>query len=433
MSAVTISIANRACILFACVLGVALLDSTFLNTGYTQPYLKDLPTNHPAIQYFETPVSDAIAKLNAQLNQGTLTLEHQKNEAGYLPSLLDHLDIPFDSQVLVFSKTSFQADRISPKNPRAIYFNDDIAVGFIRGSEDLEVVAVDPYQGPIFYTANIDTLTEGGFTRRKICLTCHQGPATSGVPGIFVGSVFPDVRGKPSPVDAIITDHRTNFKDRWGGWYVNSVRGHQKDRANAIASNPAQPLTLDDQPQNLRHLYGKIDPSDYLSPTSDIVALMTFEHQTQMTNYITRIGWEARILEHDESSDVTLAQLDSDIEAMIAYMLFSDEAPLIEPVEGASTFRQTFEERGPRDDQGRSLRDFDLQTRLFRYPLSYMVYSHAFNALPARILDQIYQRLYAVLTSRNNSKKFENLSQKDLQAALEILKRTKTDLPGYWQ
>jgi len=245
--------------------------------------------------------------------------------------------------------------------------------------------------------------------------------------------VFPDARGKPSPVDAIITDHRTDFEDRWGGWYVNSVRGHQKDRANAVASNPAQPLTLDDQPQNLRHLYGKIDPSAYLAPTSDIVALMTFEHQTQMTNYITRIGWKAKILEHDGSSDITLAQLNSDIEAMIAYMLFSDEAQLVEPIEGVSTFKRTFEERGPRDDQGRSLRDFDLQTRLFRYPLSYMVYSHAFNALPAGTLDRIYQRLYAVLTSKDKSKKFENLSQKDLQAVLEILRRTKTDLPGYWK
>ncbi len=426
-------------LLGACIFGASLLDAT-QDAGHRRPavdraqaYLPDLPVDHPAIEYFSRPVDDPVARLDARLRRGDLTLERGPDGLGYLPALLEHLGAHPDSQALVFSKTSFQAERIAPANPRAIYFGDDVAVAFVRGSADLEVIALDPRQGPIFYTTNIETLPQEGFTRREVCLTCHQGPATSGVPGMFVGSVFPDPTGAPSPIGAIITDHRTDFEDRWGGWYVNATRGQQEDRANAVASNPAQPLLLDERLQNLTHLYGKIDPAGYLTPVSDIVALMTFEHQTQMMNYITRVGWEARIVEHDGESEATLAQLDADIEAMVVYMLFADEVPLPEPVEGVSAFARTFPARGPRDGAGRSLRDFDLESRLFRYPLSYMVYSRAFDALPQRVLDRVYRRLYEVLAGNDASGPLAGLSDDDRRAVLQILRDTKEGLPAYWR
>jgi hypothetical protein len=254
------------------------------------------------------------------------------------------------------------------------------------------------------------------------------------VPGVFVGSVFPNPLGMPQRDGAIITDQRTPFKDRWGGWYVNAKRGEQRDRANAVASNPAEPGVLDNGgQQNLSTLTGRFSPAGYLSTVSDIVALMTFEHQTQMTNYITRVGWQARVLEHDKKRDDPAGlQLTTDLEALVTYMLFAEEVPLQEPIEGVSTFTKTFPERGPRDGKGRSLRDFDLQKRLFRYPLSYLIYSRQFDAMPVEIKARIYQRLYDILTSKDQDAKFANLSVADRRAIFEILRDTKPGLPAYW-
>jgi hypothetical protein len=158
-----------------------------------------------------------------------------------------------------------------------------------------------------------------------------------------------------------------------------------------------------------------------------------FEHQTQMTNLLTRLGWEARIAQHDSSSSAPTPQLVSSIDRLVAYMLFADEPRLTDPVEGVSSFTRTFAQRGPRDHQGRSLREFDLRTRLFRYPLSYMVYDAAFDALPAPILDQVYRRLFDVLTGNGDARTFPGLTRADRRAILEILKDTKSNLPAYWR
>lgn len=359
---------------------------------------------------------------------------------GYLPSLLEQLGVNPDSQALVFSKTSFQAGKISPRNPRAIYFNDDVAVGWVRGGDGLEIAALDPKQGIIFYTLDIRKSDQSRLTRQSVCLRCHQGPATSGVPGIFIGSVYPNSAGDPYRAGAIVTDHRTSFQDRWGGWYVNAAHGEQRDRANAVASDPAEPEVLhgfenqgsSNKPsQNLMSLIGFFSPAGYLAPVSDIVALMTFEHQTQMVNFMTRLNWEERIAQHDHTLESTA--VNSDIESLVTYMLFAEEAPLTEPIQGVSTFTATFPKRGPRDSKGRSLRDFDLNRRLFRYPLSYMIYSAAFDALPETVRDRVYRRIYEVLTSRDADPKFARLSADDRKSILEILRETKPTLPPYWR
>jgi hypothetical protein len=334
-----------------------------------QNYPENLPNRQQA------PFDNAVTRLG-------------DGKARDLTELLQAFGINTDSQMLVFSKTSFQASKIGPRNPRAIYFNDEVAVGWVRSGEGIEVAAVDPKQGVAFYTFN-----DGKFTHRDECLHCHYGPATSGVPGMFVGSVYPDAAGNPSRDRAIITDHRTPFADRWGGWYVNAAHGEQKDRANAVAMDPAEPHVL-------ISLAMKFNPAAYLSPNSDIAALMVFEHQTQFLNLLMRAKWTGSA---------------ADIEELARYMTFQDEAPLLEPVEGVSGFTKTFPERGPRDRQGRSLRDFDLRTRLFRYPLSYMVYSPAFGALPAAVRGRVLLRA------------FELLKPDDRAAVKEILHDTKPD------
>lgn len=377
--------------------------AAFLSSA--QVYESNLPIDHPSIRYYEH-ADNAVTRLSG-------------SKIDSLASLLEHLHINPDSQALVFSKTSFQAGKISPRNPRAIYFNDDAAVGYVPGGIGLEVAAFDPQQGAVFYT-----FSNGRFERNKACLRCHQGPATIGVPGMFVGSVFPNSAGQPYGQDAIITDHRTAFADRWGGWYVNARHGEERDRANSVAPDPAEPETLATEGhQNLPTLAEFINPATYLSPVSDIVALMTFEHQTQMMNYLTRLNWESRIGQVNPA----------DVEAAVAYMLFADEAPLTEPIEGVSTFTKTFPGRGPRDKQGRSLRDFDLHTRLFRYPLSFAIYHPAFDALPAAVREQIYRRLYEVLSGRDQGPKFAKLSAQDRQAIREIVAETKPGLPSWWK
>ena len=431
---------------FTLAVSVCALAAWFALTA-ADLYQDNLRLDHPAIRYDQAPVSDRAASLNQKLDRGELKLDYREGGLGYLPSLLEQLGVDPDSQALVFSKTSFQAGKISPRNPRAIYFNDEVAVGWVRGGDGLEIAALDPKQGIIFYTLDVRKSAQPRLARQSVCLRCHQGPATSGVPGIFIGSVYPNSAGDPYRAGAIVTDHRTSFQDRWGGWYVNAAHGEQRDRANSVASDPAEPEVLhglEDQglsnqgssnkaSQNLTSLigFGFFNPAGYLAPVSDIVALMTFEHQTQMVNFMTRLNWEERIAEHDHTLESSA--VNSDIESLVTYMLFAEEAPLTEPIQGVSTFTATFPKRGPRDSKGRSLRNFDLNRRLFRYPLSYMIYSAAFDAMPETVRDRVYRRIYEVLASRESDPKFTRLSAEDRKSILEILRDTKPNLPAYFR
>jgi hypothetical protein len=394
-----------------------------------------VPLDDPAIQY-AGPVSDSVA----QLESGKAKLDYAGNGWGYLPAVLKQLDINIDSQVLVFSRTSIQNQRISPRTPRAIYFNDDTAVGFVQNGEVLELSAIDPKQGAVFYSLDTEKSDRPEFARRDDCLRCHQGAPTMGIPGILVSSVHPvtDAEARESHGSAFITDDRTSFDERWGGWYVTGTHGSQVHLGN----NPelADPLSpgraVKEGTQNVTSLAGFFDTSRYLAPTSDIVALMTLEHQTRMTNLMTRIGWDARIALREGKGKLEDAaardRINTEIEEMTGYMLFVDEEPLKQPVAGVSTFTKTFAGRGPRDAKGRSLRDFDLQKRLFRYPLSYMIYSAAFDGMPDIVRERVYQRLYDVLTGKDKSQTFAGISAADREAVLEILRATKPKLPTYW-
>jgi len=238
-----------------------------------------------------------------------------------------------------------------------------------------------------------------------------------------------------------MTDHRSPLKERWGGWYVSGTHGTAHHMGNAIVPDPDKPDQLETEgTQNLTDLRPKLDIGAYLAPTSDIVALLTLEHQTRMSNLITRIGYETRMALQSQAamnqmrgepatamSDSTKRRIESPIGEMLTYMLFLDEAPLGAKVKGVSSFTQTFPARGPRDHKGRSLRDFDLNTRLFRYPLSYMIYSEAFDAMPSEALSRTYRRLYEILTAKDSK-----VAPADRTAILEVLRDTKPSLPAYW-
>ena len=415
----------------ACGLGVATL---LVPVVRAQPYPPDLALDHPAIRYWARTPDNAVSRLDAGLIEGTSTLAFADGGLGYLPSLLAQLDVGIDSQVLVFSKTSLQAEIVSPRQPRAIYFNDDVAVGFVPDADLIEVAAVDAGVGVAFYGLPAERSDRARFSR-STCLRCHHGPATLGVPGLYVGSVYPNPSGRANiHLGTVVTDHRTAFDERWGGWYVTGTHGALRHRGNAVARDPSAPEQLvTEGTQNVTSLTGTLDTSRYLSPVSDIVALMTLEHQTQMVNLMTRLTWQARISSAEGGGDVVDGAVGALVEDLLAYMLFVDEAPLPHPVTGVSTFAATFPERGPHDGLGRSLRDFDLRTRLFRYPLSYMIYSRAFDGLPDHVRARLYERLHAVLTSTERGEAFAHLSADDRQAILEIMRETKPDLPDYWR
>jgi hypothetical protein len=282
----------------------------------------------------------------------------------------------------------------------------------------IEVASLDPRQGVAFYTLNTRKTEKPEFARREVCLQCHQGGQTLGVPGLVVSSAYtPQGAQLEHSRGGFVTDDRTAIAERWGGWYISGSLGEQKHQGVPIGPG----------------IDPRFDPSAYLSPDSDVVALMTLEHQTRMTNLIVRVGWDTRIAMADGKLQEARDKLNAAIDDMVGYMLFADEAPIAGPIQGVSSFTKTFPERGPRDKQGRSLRDFDLQKRLFKYPLSYMIYTKAFDSLPVSARDRIYQRLYDVLTGKDMSPKFARLSAEDRRNVLEILKDTKPDLPGYWK
>jgi hypothetical protein len=369
-------------------------------------------------------LNDPVARLAKQIDNGEVKLEYSADGWGYLTSLLKHLDIHVDSQVLVFSKTSFQLTKISPKTPRAIFFNDSAAVGSVQDGPYFELTAIDPSQGLIYYTLDTQKGEKPRFERRFTeCLNCH-GPAN----GLVVSSVYPSADGTPFVTGTFFEgiDQRTPLENRWGGWYVTGTHGSLRHLGNAYAPNPDRPFDLQQEgTQNLTSLASKIDTTKYLTGTSDIVALMTLEHQARMTNLIIGVGQQFRLASNVGAVESSRNSLDKAVGQLVDFMLFVDEAPIEDPIKGVSTFTATFPQRGPRDQMGRSLRDFDLQKRLFKYPLSYMIYSEAFDALPAAARERIYQRLQDVLSGKDQSPKFAHLSAGDRRAILEILRDTK--------
>jgi hypothetical protein len=384
---------------------------------------------HPAIGYYTRPTTDAVADLGRRLADGTVTLTFDQT-SGYLRSVLDALHVPVQSQMLVMSKTGVQGLHTGPDNPRAIYFNDALTVGYIRGAPLLEFAVHDPQQGVIFYTLDQKPQARPAFDRPTACLRCHQVYSTLHVPGMIARSVFIAPDGLPlGQFGSYDTDDRTPFRRRWGGWYVTGTHGALRHMGNAIVTNRDEPeAIISERTLNRTSLDGLFDARGYPSAHSDIVALMVFQHQSHMTNLITRIGWEARIAAHDGRLDFAAAPMREVVRELVDYLLFVDEEPLTASINGTSGFAEQFAAQGATDRHGRSLRQLDLEHRLMRYPCSYLIESAAFRALPADVRHAVYDRMLEILSGRDASPKYARLSESDRRAVLEILSDTVRDL-----
>ena len=400
------------------------------------------------ILYSTTKADNLISVMQEALDSHRIQLEHDK-DFGYLASVLSALDVPQSSQVMVFSKTSFQNRYIAPTTPRAIYFNDEVYVGTVHYGDVLEISVTDPKLGAVYYTLSQEADVPPEFIRQSDnCLQCHASTLTQGIPGHVVRSVFPDDEGFPIlKAGSHVTTQDSPFEERWGGWYVTGKHGAMRHMGNVLATETAKDAILDsDAGANRESIDDRVNTDRYLTPHSDIVALMVLEHQTQMHNLITQANFETRmalkdqsvmdeILERDASilSDSTQRRIASVGEKLLDYMLFVNEVELEDPVKGTSDYMAFFPGQGPFDSQGRSLREFDLESRLFNYPLSYLIYTAQFDALPGAMKDYLYKRLWDILNGEDDADKYIHLSNAKCRAIREILSETKDDLPEYWR
>ena len=386
---------------------------------------------HSAIAYSKSAPTDPVAKLQQAIEAGTATLAYDEDH-GYLPAILSALKVPVSSQGLVLSKTSLQVDRIAPWSPRAIYFSDDVYVGWVQGGPIMEVASVDPKLGAVFYTVAQEPGDKPTITRQtRTCLQCHDSASsTGGVPGFIMRSVIADRHGYPVSSDLGGTTDQTPVGDRWGGWYVTGTipAAHlgnvfapklAGEMGNVQAYLAKTKIASDEK---ISDLSAKFDTAPYLSPHSDAVALLVLAHQTYVHNLITAAGYQAR-----STPDDTM-RIEGAAERLVRAMLLAKEASLPGTVSGTSSFAADFAKAGPHDRSGRSLRDLDLQTRVFKYPFSYLVYSDSFDALPPVVKTYVYRRVREVLSGKDQRPEFAHLTPDIRQAISEILTDTK---PGF--
>ena len=434
------------------LLGVSLCLVGLISAADAQIAVRDqgyIPFSDAPINYRSNDLSDPVSKLEQQLTAGKAQLVYEP-EHGYLRSVLNLLQVPVDSQTLVFSKTSFQYPKISPEHPRALYFNDDVYVGSVHEGKAIEIVSFDPMQGAIFYLLDERKVDKPAFQRAELdCTQCHIAAGTRGIPGVLLRSVYPTPTGTLVPgTKAFITDQESPWSERWGGWYVTGDLAGGAHMGNSVVSGSArsgdtQSGDARSGDTHLQALPSTFDHSAYLSPDSDVIAHLVLAHQTQMHNLITLTNYKTRLALYAQKDDALVRhQIERPAEQLLRYMLFSNESSLPGAsqadtgqghIGASSTFAKEFSARGPRDPRGRSLRDLDLNTRLFRYPCSYLIYSDSFDALPEPAKGYVYQRLLEILSGQDQSPDFAKLTATDRQAILEILLATKRGLPEEWR
>lgn len=418
--------ATRVLLVLCWVSIIQVRAADFQGAGHALSY------DGPPVNYQTGTPQDAVTELQQAISTGTAGLEFDER-FGYLPALLHRLKVPPSSQMLVFSKSSMQRGFISPENPRAIFFNDDVYIGFIPGAPAIEISTADPKLGGVFYRLENKDIQRPEFTREMDCLSCHGGQRTLGVPGHFVRSIGTDSSGElDAQTEIKEIDHCAPFSDRWAGWYVTGKHGEMKHRGNLIGPEAFEQAKEDSNYLgNLSELSRFFDTNKHVRATSDVTALLVLEHQVKMHNYITRLSFETQIM---MSMYGHTRYLRNQVDAFLRYLLFAEEAPLNATVTGNEEYARWFTAQGPFDRQRRSLRQFDLKTRLFKYPCSYLIYSEQFDAIPKVMRDHLLQKLHSILTGAEDAPEFAaEIDVEDRRAILEILRETKTDLPEYWK
>jgi hypothetical protein len=389
------------------------------------------------INYTKSEPQDLIARLQKQLDNGKAALSYDK-QFGYLPALLKELQVPTSSQVLVYSKTSFQRNRIAPYRPRAIYFNDRVYVGYCQGGDVLEISVADPQHGTNFYSLEQLASEKPKLIRQtENCLICHGSSRLEGLPGHLLRSVYSDASGMPMlALGSSHVDQTTDFKKHWGGWYVTGEHGTNQHLGNLIVRGRIESEKEIDPSvgQNVTKLDKYFDTDQYLTPHSDIVSLLVLEHQTGMHNLLARCSINTRAALHDEvqlNRDLnkpethrwgsTTSRINDAVEPLLRYALMSEAVTWQGKIRGTSGFAEEFAKAGPTDSRNRSLRELSLDSRLFRYPCSFLLYSPEFQELPREAQELFFKKLRAVVRGENTDPAYAHLTPTDRQAIGEIV------------
>jgi hypothetical protein len=394
----------------------------------------------PPTLYSKTEADNAITRLQERIDSGELKLIGTLEEET-LRRCLAALGVSPDTQVLVFSKTSLQRNRIHPTTPRALFFSDDIYVGWVPGGM-LEIAATDPQLGLVFYRLDLRRSSRPPrFHRDNDCLSCHAGPHTRRWPALMIRSVFPDASGEPiGRAGSFLTDHTSPLAERWGGWYVTGQHGDARHMGNAIAREDGHEVSLDREAgANINRLDAWFPVGRYPRPDSDIVALMVLEHQVTMHNLLAEGALRVRRWLHyqqalqqelgetvsTEPTGTALRVIEGETRRILDGLLFHNEAPLpAGGVSGHPEFPVAFRANRRADTHGRSLKDLDLSTRLSTYRCSYLIYSEAFTGLPAPLKTSVYRALHAGLHDNEPVAPFDHLSPDERVAIREILTAT---------
>jgi hypothetical protein len=383
-----------------------------------------LEYDHEPFLYGQSTPNDPVSQIQKRFKEdrtkGWVKFDPQ---FGYLPEVLEMLNVPAASQMLVYSKTSLQRQQINPDNPRALYFSDNVYIGYVPGAPVLEVAAVDPQLGAIFFTVNQDKDEPVRFRRDLDCLSCHGAARSMGVPGFVLRSLETERNGEiVSGTESHAVNHFTPFADRWGGWYVTGAPSDWNHRGNM----PGGEAKTEDA-----FIHQRVTSENYIAKGSDALPLLVHDHQTHMHNYFTRVGFEAR---QNMVMYGHIRYLRNQVNALLRYLLFTEEVLLPSPLASRNEeFIAAFQKHARKDHKGRSLRDFDLQTRLFKYPCSFLIESDGFQKMPEVVRAQILKKLWEILTGQNQEPAFAGVSAESRRATLEILRDVLPDLPTYWK
>jgi len=398
----------------------------------------------PPLNYSKSKPHDAVTRLQAELVSGQVKLEGTDREV--VQSLLHALHVPVSSQMLVFSKTSFQKDIISPKHPRALFYTDDCYVGWVPGGL-VEIAAIDPTLGPVFYSFDPRGLSEKKrpeFPRDDDCMRCHGGTFVRGIPGVFSRSLYTDKSGEPIFREGSeVVDYQTPFTERWGGWYVTGLHGITLHRGNVFASETAEKLVFDPvRGANVTNLSSYFEVENYLTNSSDIVSLLVFEHQTSMQNVLTRAGMDCRhMLQYQKDLEAALkpapvpdadglsfdsvrSVFDDSAGKVVDALLFKDEARLPKTLTGSAAFQKDFSAATPHDRNGDSLKDLLLSEHLFKNRCSYLIYSDSFRSLPGQLKSRIYAHLSRALDPDHPDSRYAYIGQEERRRIATILTET---------
>lgn len=381
---------------------------------------------------------DAVAALLARIARSEVLLTGSDLEI--LRTVLQELQVPVSSQILVFSRTSLQSGLIGPDTPRALYFSDSVYVGWVPHGL-IEVIAIDPELGPVFYGFDPQDARDRSrtFVRERSCLRCHDGSLTGNHPGLFARSVFTTESGQP------LLDHSPaalnpslEFSQRWGGWYVTGYSGIPPHRGNAFSREIEGQLVVTASAERPSDLTSRLETTHYLAATSDAVALLVFEHQLAMHNCLSRAAHDYRLAVAEQPRATTATkgppaspenvadQLHRLAEDVLDALLFRDAAPLPLGITGSAAYRQDFASRAQRTRAGLSLADFSLDGRLFSYRCSFLIYSEAFRALPAELKHAILSRLGRCLGT-DTDPRYGYLEPEERRRIRDILSETHPD------